>query len=118
MLTKSKSYGKRYPMLHAEKRRVYARISHITPKAEHNYDLDMTYYYIITYAEDIHYAKDHIHYYNIWTRMCEDWDALPKHIERVDCSEMEYCERFSIKNPPLRIVLDGSWAMRGMVAEE
>ena len=94
MLTKSKSYGKRYPMLHAEKRRVYARISHITPKAEHNYDLDMTYYYIITYAEDIHYAKDHIHYYNIWTRMEAEWGELPKRIERVDCSDREYRDIF------------------------
>ena len=107
MLTKSKSYGKRYPMLHAEKRRVYARISHITPKAEHNYDLDMTYYYIITYAEDIHYAKDHIHYYNIWTRMDKEWGELPSRIERVDCSEREYCEIFGITEA----------SMRGMVAE-
>ena len=96
----------------------YARISGITPKGKHNYDLDMTFYYKMIYEEAILYAKDHIHYYNIWTRMDKEWGELPKHIERVDCSEMEYCERFSIKNPPLRIVLDGSWAMRGMVAEE
>ena len=96
MLTKSKSYGKRYPLNHADKRRVYARISHITPKAKHNYDLDMTYYYIITYAEDIHYAKDHIHYYNIWNRMNNEWGELPKRIERVDCSEREFSDIFGI----------------------
>ena len=67
----------------------------------------MTHYYILTYTNDIQYAKDHIHYYNIWTRMNEQWGELPKHIERVDCSEREYREVFGMKPTPTRIVMEG-----------
>ena len=74
---------------------------------KHDYDIDMTHYYILTYTNDIQYAKDHIHYYNIWTRMNEQWGELPKHIERVDCSEREYREVFGMKPTPTRIVMEG-----------
>ena len=84
-----------------------AKILEITPKGSHNYNSDMTYYYVVTYEEDILYAKDHIHYYNIWTRMDEEWGELPKRIERVDCGEIEYRDIFGIKET----------SMRGMVAE-
>ena len=83
------------------------RILEVTPKGKHNYDLDMTFYYKLTYEEDILYAKDHIHYYNIWSRMNDEWGELPKRIERVDCSNREYCDIFGIKEA----------SMRGMVAE-
>ena len=73
----------------------------------HNYDKDMTHYYIVTYEEDINYCKDHIHYYNVWKRMHDEWGELPKHIERVDCSEREYREVFGMKVAPTRIVMEG-----------
>ena len=63
----------------------------------HNYDSNMTHYYIAYYESDIHYCKDHIHYYNTWTRMNDKWGELPKSIERVDCSEREYREVFGMK---------------------
>ena len=85
-----------------------AKILEITPKGIHNYHLDMTYYYEVTYEDDILYAKDHIHYYNIWNRMNNEWDQLPKHIERVVCSKREYRDIFGITEA----------YMKGMVAEE
>ena len=85
-----------------------AKILEITPKGKHNYDKDMTYYYVLHYDMDILYAKDHIHYYNIWTRMEKEWGELPKRIERVDCGEIEYRDTFGIRDA----------SMRGMVAKE
>ncbi len=76
------------------------------PTKVHNYDLNMTHYYIVTYEEDINYCKDHIHYYNIWKRMHDEWGELPKHIERVDCSEREYREVFGMKKTPSRITME------------
>ena len=84
-----------------------AKILEITPKGKHNYDLDMTFYYKLTYEEDILYAKDHIHYYNIWNRMNNEWGELPKRIERVDCSDREYRNKFGIKKTYAKRVMEG-----------
>ena len=83
------------------------RILEVTPKGKHNYDLDMTFYYKLTYEEDILYAKDHIHYYNIWNRMNNEWGELPKRIERVDCSDREYRNKFGIKKTYAKRVMEG-----------
>ena len=77
------------------------------PIKVHNYDLNKTHYYVVYYDEDIQYCKDHIHYYNVWTRMNDKWGELPKHIERVDCSERDYREIFGMKKAPTRIVMEG-----------
>ena len=76
------------------------------PTNAHDYDSNMTYYYVAYYESDIHYCKDHIHYYNIWKRMNDKWGELPKHIERVDCSEREYREVFGMKKAPSRITME------------
>ena len=76
------------------------------PTKAHNYDLNMTHYYEVYYDEDIQYCKDHIHYYNVWTRMNDKWGEQPKHIERVDCSEREYREVFGMKKTPSRITME------------
>ena len=82
------------------------KILNITPKGKHDYDKDMTHYYILYYKTDINFAKDTRHFYNIWTRMEKEWGELPTSIERIDCSEREYREVFGMKKAPSRITME------------